>query len=1777
MFVWICVAFTQRRMRALVVVVVSLLATSHASWEALGRRLAPGHAAAFGPDSTWKPVRRLDDAECDLPSLLAAAGYAGANCSTDTVSLSSEVSKTLTLNGTTTAFKSLGIEVRVSPGTPGTLLCGCAGITQVVGAVERPLLFLVQRPIKISKLQTAAFVPAYHRMVRVSVISKSETLPPVVAGALGDYYAAMERLAAELLAGPPVPARRRLAAHVGADGVLATSAPLHEAVAARLLLMVAPTVIAGRVATFVAQDDSPRAAAHRAASVADLWNPDSGLWPAHVHPAVLLKGRGAKRGLAVDPVALPYVDPDTYAAAVDTVGPHPGVAMLLALARVISVQLHVRRSGRGLMAAPVPMCGTVPCTFADTMGGRGAWAGSRHLAEEVTAELTEHLGPCRGAACATRQVGSTRRPAARKLLLGVAALVLALELQDQVMDLEEDADLIRTDLDAALNVSIAQGQWLQDLSNTSTATIATLAAQDDELGLLTEDALDLNSDLISTNRNVSAAMDRNAALAEAMAASEAAVQARFLELQGTIADEAATVTAMLQLSSETGEASLRALADVVIVANNAVLDAFGNRTGDVAVAVTAVANQVRIMNRLHRNLLNTIEVLRSRPGLHAALFRVVYNAQEALEVAGWRPFWTAAAAASSNRPDDPLMWAMGAPRRAMWLDTIRVVTTVRASGLNDSYAGVPPGSRDVAHARFVTVEDTLSLWCDAVQLVTVFAASGPATSPDALFDLLGSVPDCVTPFSGTQAEFEEQYQGVGGQRFNPEGRPLCTCWAVVSQARCPRVLLQPASVSVNLTGAGSVRVPRLTVSGIAGLEQANGARIASPCAIDTRPDGSFANTLTTTGPVILKTRAAVTVWLENATCAAVTLPSPQVVRRMQQVDSLSSSSSSSEAVPSADPAPLASGSSSSSSSSSSSGSGSGSSSSDASASGANTGSSSSSDTGLPSEPPEEMVDVEVIPSFGARRGVPPGGADAYVYSVRYSVPLIENGSLVGDAVAVPANGVGLGVNPRRGWGVAGTVGGVSVGGTCSGDPGDVTYLTQSTVASTVVNLLWRGWEAARSRLGPVRKGLFGTMTSNAGLSKFGDTLFNADSVSESVVLNAAWVAIQDGRPADGSGSPTIPWVPLQVVEAEAVHTRVTVYMPPVPASAPGATDGLPAYTFTTDAVDSTEPMATALPPRWVLAGDVVNCMRQACEVPAVGTAYGTGPGPRVPHLYNLRQEDVSLAPDPALRANRVGYLANFNVTKVNGQYLAQASGMTLDEWLAQAPAGSVWDSALDGGSIAFARRELVFLNGTGVTASDAACVGSTAVSEGGVCLTLRHFGTVVPSLAGADSHLQGTPAAVCGNTDQYCWTARAATLRAVVDVPAGVYTTRLSVACPVVDGGLTGLGLGGVTVRAPVGGAGVWQYRFLCGGASEDELATGGQELEDSLGACAAATRVSDDVPFWVNGPPLDPGAFTVRELNSAVSNWTMEVRIPSPANGLWALCRTVGLNVITPTRVATFGATSVVFSPEIVDDGTTQALNATQDALRQSMEALGASMLELRLRQDALAAASGTGQLFNGVLANMTQATLTQLGNDNATLAAFFNRSATADNAAAARANVSIDVFNTIAQQAAANASAFQAAAVASTAELQRVSAAVTAAEDRTDAAWAAANATLDVLAADANASAMAVAALTVDTERLNNFTFSSYNFFGDALHEVGKIAEEALSEGRKLFGSLLDGLGLGWVWYMLKMGLMVVIAYAIIMAMQRIALFFGLSAIETAIRDRVAAAQSVPGLQAV
>lgn len=606
-------------------------------------------------------------------------------------------------------------------------------------------------------------------------------------------------------------------------------------------------------------------------------------------------------------------------------------------------------------------------------------------------------------------------------------------------------------------------------------------------------------------------------------------------------------------------------------------------------------------------------------------------------------------------------------------------------------------------------------------------------------------------------------------------------------------------------------------------------------------------------------------------------------------------------------------------------------------------------------------------------------ADTYVYSLRATVGDLAqsqggSGSTQEALATTPARGIALGPNPR-------TNPKPNVAGTrdlCSGDPTKTTLYTWTTTATVVHRAVASAWDTIQSTIDATRVALNGKPHADMATSNEAFTFDNATN-SEVPCIYAEYTAIQDGSALDGSRTPTVPWIPVYKVVTKSIFARGRVFMEGVPPTEPGANNGIPAYTYTTDDVLSIHRMPNSLPDTFTLVGDLDACVRANCTVNYVGSLFGLPTNVTARYLYDVPSRYLGLSSQAGLSKNTLGYAADREVAKVNGSFVARTRAFTRDLWQAQHP-GATWDPIAGCSTVFPYMRELLPVGGPGaMSRDDVVCDdAATKADQGDTCYTLKYNGMFRPDLSGKDSDLVNTPAAACGSGKTLCFIPRNSVLQVLgMEVPAGEFTTTLSAACPEIDTDLQGLGLATVTVRAPKGATvpTVWAYRFVCEGLdpTRDNVDAPGY-AENAEAECARASRAAADAAdagagsgglAFVPGPPIPPGGTVNLPFDSYISRWTTELATKNPATGLDTVkCRSTSFTRVPLPLLGAFGDTVVNFAPIINNTAALDLLQDVSATVAAYRDATASTFTIADLKQDLI----NMAQLAGDRLANATR-----------------------------------------------------------------------------------------------------------------------------------------------------------------------------------------------------------------
>jgi hypothetical protein len=578
----------------------------------------------------------------------------------------------------------------------------------------------------------------------------------------------------------------------------------------------------------------------------------------------------------------------------------------------------------------------------------------------------------------------------------------------------------------------------------------------------------------------------------------------------------------------------------------------------------------------------------------------------------------------------------------------------------------------------------------------------------------------------------------------------------------------------------------------------------------------------------------------------------------------------------------------------------------------------------------------------------------------------------------PPFAVGLGLPPNPGTVPPNMTLLGTLSNACVVKPEESDRVAWPTLASILYPALYAAWQYTSGHRAGVRMELYGKPHNEIKLAPVSKVRDKA-TASDVFVHSSEYLVVQDGAPrvrSPGDGPPPVPWVPVYTLQAKGSQGMVSIAMGGLPPTSPGAGNAVPPFVATVADVTSEEPMSAVLPGSITVVGHLDTCVRAGCSSPSL-------PGNLVAwiglqrFLYNVPETALGLTSQPLLNCNKIGYLAQRNLTKVGGAYAAASRAMTPEEWTTF-NSGAPFDVSCASATLPpfFCRLVLPGNGTTALGATDAQCAcGSTGAGVGGMCLLLEHYGLFDADTVGGsprDRHLIGTPAAACGPGDGgfTCFVARRSTQWVYnLPVPGGTITQTLAAACPGVDATPAALGLASFVVRAPGGAPGAvsWQYRLLCAGtdpATDDP----GLSPEDATLLCT--TLGNPSTRTWTPGPLLDPGSSTVVSFPSyGLANWTLQVAARDPAApGLIVPCSTTPVVAAQGENIVPFAATAIVFSPVVYNNRALGAI-ADQAASTDTLSSqIRAQMLEVTMKQELLLAATNLAPLFGTVVSDLRQ-----------------------------------------------------------------------------------------------------------------------------------------------------------------------------------------------------------------
>ena len=588
--------------------------------------------------------------------------------------------------------------------------------------------------------------------------------------------------------------------------------------------------------------------------------------------------------------------------------------------------------------------------------------------------------------------------------------------------------------------------------------------------------------------------------------------------------------------------------------------------------------------------------------------------------------------------------------------------------------------------------------------------------------------------------------------------------------------------------------------------------------------------------------------------------------------------------------------------------------------------------------------------------------DTYVFSLQKSMqasPTVwvtaANGSLVlapdgptptlSTAVAF---GIAVPVNPKT---EPRPVYGPVTSGTCSGDPDEVASYSIATVPSFFYLFLMEAWGTVVSSSAATRIRVYGAPTSDVSTRT---EIFNFDPATKGhfVAMYARLTMVQDAA---------TPWVPVfQLERRGAPRSVATMYMKGLNATSEGADNAVSAFRTSTTEIESFIPMASVFPARFIIVGDIENCVTGPCDMPQVGTFFNISRGP-FSYLYNPSQRDISLATNKRMSANRIGNVLDTDTRVINGSVVALSRRWTGDTFEEQNP-GQKLDASAAAGSIAPTIRIVTQVTPP-TSSSDVYCPGFTSVDEGDLCLQLEHGVWFTADLGGADADLIGTEYEGCG-TSIVCVIPREFMQRILnLDVPGGEMRQTLGNVCPFVDPSMQGLGLPTISVTLPptAATASRWQYRFVCNGV-DDAIDDPGMSNGERTTLCNNART-----PIFVDGGSLDPGSTTTIPFMSTIANWTMQIRTRNPLDGIDTTCRSVAFFRKTTTMAPLFGETAITFAPVLSNARTEAQLESLGQGIGGLSDGLIQSMSTLQLQLNFVLDSSGQREDFDSLIANIT------------------------------------------------------------------------------------------------------------------------------------------------------------------------------------------------------------------
>lgn len=650
-------------------------------------------------------------------------------------------------------------------------------------------------------------------------------------------------------------------------------------------------------------------------------------------------------------------------------------------------------------------------------------------------------------------------------------------------------------------------------------------------------------------------------------------------------------------------------------------------------------------------------------------------------------------------------------------------------------------------------------------------------------------------------------------------------------------------------------------------------------------------------------------------------------------------------------------------------------------------------------------------------------ADTYVFSLTTGVNLGLEDRLFG--VALPPNSATT-TSPYYG-----------TTSSCSGAPVDTQSYATATAAKQLAWFTQQSWIAAQPAVGLKRVALYGAPNNDISTT---EVPFNYDAELHSsyLCITAQVPIVQDAQNG---------WVPVYLATMEGEYVEADVFMPGRAAIPDNANNDVPVYRSSTNLINTIMNMDDLLPAQFHIIGEPY-CWYNNCTIPAMGSFYGSELG-QGQYLYDVPESSMSFAADPSQNEHKVTYMmakaqAGDVASNRSGPYPmtdpAVATNRTLTDWNRDWGEGN-WVPTAATASIASYIRTI--MPGTTLNPYAVTCNTPEQAEDGVRCLVFDYFSGY--QYTEADTRLAGKQPSRCqvsapfNPNELLCFTPLSATLQVMnLLVPGGQITQTLGNTCPFVDTAIASMGGNVVTLTVPPTTAApteVW-YTFSCPGLGDQTTAVNAAAMLTTCNLYRYG-NVSQTGPKMVGAGSTLEVAFPDFVSDSGIKVWNLTLYTMDPSTGLTVSCRNTSVSVNpVGTNAIPYGRANVTIAPQFVDDAGIAALNSFNQGTSAAAQMMGDALVMLDTKINAISAASGTSQLWEAAIANIS-AQANAAGNTSLAWQQYEESLSTFKSQVSNNTNSSVDALNQLSQTFAQQASAVlnnTAALAADLAETQQV-----------------------------------------------------------------------------------------------------------------------------------------------